>query len=173
MPTLPSGRTLGLATTYHYVDVVRAIQGDPVTRAVLEEVERPEELFHFLTVMEKTADGRDERIGLSVQQFLDGGGDFSDADRAAYREWLQLPHVRARLQQDVDELREALAQIPFELTGEAAEVFPEEHAPEAMVMLVKHVMAERERGGNREGDPQADGAPPNPPASPPGSGRVH
>lgn len=150
MPLLPSGRMLGLATTLAYEELVQAVQGDPVSRAALEQVEAPEELFPFFAVVERTSDGRDERVGVSVRQFLDGVDGFAESDRAAYAEWLQQPHVRERLQQDLDELREALKRIPFELTGEAAEVFPGEHSAEVLLAFAKKLMARGERSSKSD-----------------------
>jgi hypothetical protein len=151
MPTLPSGRTLGLASTIDYAQLVWREQTHIVNRADLELVRLPEDLYPGIAVVERTDDGRDEPLGLSIREFLDGKGGFSTEDRTAYAEWLQLPHVVARLQQDLDALRAALAQTRFRLPANVRELFPEEHAAEALLDLAMH--------GMEAGDPDATGKP--------------
>ena len=48
MPTLPSGRTPGLASTVNYVQLVWREQNHPINRA-LELIENPEYLYSALT----------------------------------------------------------------------------------------------------------------------------
>lgn len=138
MPTLPSGRTLGLASTINYAQLVWRVQTHIFNRAGLEMIRQPQDLYPGIAVVERTDDGRDEPLGLSIREFLDGKGGFSPEDRAAYAEWLQLPHVIARLQQDLDALRAALAQTRFRLPANVRELFPEEHAADALLDLAMH-----------------------------------
>ena len=49
MPTLPSGRTLGLASTVNYAQLVWREQNHPINRAALELIEDPEHLYSTLT----------------------------------------------------------------------------------------------------------------------------
>lgn len=156
MPTLPSGRTLGLASVVNYAQLVWREQTHIINRAALELVQRPEHLYEILVVVEKTADGRDLPLGLTVRGLLDGSGDVDPADRAAYADWLQQPQVLARLQQDLDELHAALAQTRFRLPANVREVFPEEHAAQALLDLTRTTMADAESAKAAQPQPDRD-----------------
>lgn len=153
MPTLPSGRTLGLASTINYAQLVWREQTHLFNRADLERVRRPQDLYPGIAVVERTADGRDQPIGVTIGELLDGKGDVCATDRAAYAEWLTLPHVVARLQQDLDQLHEALAQIDFRLPANIRELFPEKHATGALLDLAMGAV------GTGDSDAVADTSP--------------
>jgi cob(I)alamin adenosyltransferase len=148
MPTLPSGRTLGLASTVNYAQLVWREQNHPINRAALEMIQNPEDLYSALTVVEKTADGRDQVLELSIQDLLDGKGEISPADRVAYAEWLKQPHMQARVREDLDKLHDALANIAFHLPPDVRDLFPEDHAAEALLAVARFGLERAERKGD-------------------------
>jgi len=149
MPTLPSGRILGLASTIDYAKLVWREQTHITNRAELEMIQRPEDIYTGITVVEKTDDGRDEPFGLSIQELLDGKGDLTQEDRDAYAQWLRQPHVVARLQQDVDTLQKALKTISFRLPPNIRGLFlPEENAAQALLWIAKGAKDDQAEGAN-------------------------
>lgn len=148
MPTLPSGRTLGLASTVNYAQLVWREQNHPINRAALEMIQKPEDLYSALTVVEKTTDNRDNALELSIQELLDGKGDISPADRVAYAEWLNQPHIQARVREDVDKLKDALANIAFHLPPDVRNLFPEDHAAEALLAVARLGLGQTQRKGD-------------------------
>ena len=128
----PSGRTPGLASTVNYVQRVWREQNHPINRAALELIEDPEHLYSTLTP--PTAATKH----LSYRSVICSTARAISPQRIGRPMlWSNQPHILARVREDLDKLHNALAAIAFHLPSVVRDLFPEDHAAEALLAVAR------------------------------------